>query len=200
MVTRSTRIIFFLQRSFWGNQMCENPREFPWFECERTEPKVRGTCPHCSWQNIPVPLLPCTFDVWYLCVDFFFFHFQTSCLRGKFNWSRSEIVLETLHRGGNFAWMEVLHLYNFFLADNFHVWLSFNWLTEWSIYICLFYRWWTHSTCFRLPALFSGSVTSIIIMLPVFSSYLSCPLESHCMKPKEWVYKRLLEAYAITML
>lgn len=47
--------------------------------------------------------------VWYLWVDFFFFfHFQTSCLRGKFNWSRSEIVLETLHRGGNFAWMEVL--------------------------------------------------------------------------------------------
>lgn len=69
MVTRSTRIIFFLQRSFWGNQMCENPREFPWFECERTEPKVRGTCPHCSWQNLPVPLS----DIYELIFFFFIF-------------------------------------------------------------------------------------------------------------------------------
>lgn len=74
-----------------------------------------------------------------------------------------------------------------FLVDIYHGWFSFSRFTELSI--CLFYRWWTHSTCFRSPALFSGSVTSIITMLRVFSSYLSCPLESHCMKPKEWVYK-----------
>lgn len=175
---------FFLQRSFWGNQMCKYPREFLWFECERTESKVRGTCPHCLWQNMyqcmHLICLVCLLSMSWL----FFFIFR------QLVYGENSIEVEVKSYWRLFI-EEVILLGSvtciIFLADIYHGWFSFSRLTELSI--CLFYRWWTHSTCFRSPALFSGSVTSIITMLRVFSSYLSCPLESHCMKPKEWVYK-----------
>lgn len=115
--------------------MCENPREFPWFECERTESKVRGTCPHCSWQNIPAPLLPCMSDIYEL-IFFFFFIFR------QVVYGENSIEVEVKSYWRLFI-EEVILLewkcYNFFLADIFHVWLSFNWLTEWSIYIYAYF-------------------------------------------------------------
>lgn len=129
----------------------------------------------------------CTLFALYVCylwVDFFFFIFR------QLVYGENSIEVEVKSYWRLFI-EEVILLGSvtciIFLVDIYHGWFSFSRFTELSI--CLFYRWWTHSTCFRSPALFSGSVTSIITMLPVFSSYLWCPLESHCMKPKEWVYK-----------
>lgn len=72
--------------------------------------------------------------VWYLWVDFFFLIFR------QVVYGENSIEVEVKSYWRLFI-EEVILLkwkcYSFFLADNFHVRLTFNWLTEWSIYMLI---------------------------------------------------------------
>lgn len=114
--------------------MCKYPREFLWFECERTESKVRGTCPHCLWQNMyqcmHLICLVCLLSMSYLWVDFFFIFRQLV-------YGENSIEVEVKSYWRLFI-EEVILLGSvtciIFLAGIYHGWFSFSRFTELSLF------------------------------------------------------------------